>query len=429
MWIKFRQAATPGSSRKRKSCATLEGEQFGDESKLRGVYVRHIKDRSGSIKYKYEPRFKPPREAMDCGIINCLSLGQYDTCDEAKIVRQIAAFYYGKGEGRVAFEDGSYFSLPLMSERQKCLNGMDKAKWVTSKAKTVFKDIQEVKSKQLRRASETGAHSGHGSDVRSDPSPSTLAFTCSSPASNSIVGEPASSSLALVQLAPSHEDNGEEHAVTSVNDSLHVIEPIPAIVEQFHSNLFRGNQYEEVDLQWEENIVQGPADSLGKAAEQGDDYSNTYTDFKDIIDALLNPEGLSTPPYQSSFLDNQMRDLRVETLDNPTPPQLEVVNQAFGFIASQPSRNLDFQQGWGFVGAVPENIVTIPVLQQLVNLQKKLLEDSAVRNVDLQHQLCEFEAKNSELQREKSELEQENKLLRTILQQVPGSHVATWSGI
>lgn len=97
IWIKFRQAARSGCL-KRKSCET-QVVQVRDESDLKGVYRRPVKDKLGTIThYMYEPRFKPPREKLDSGVtlkFNCLSLGQYDTPSEAKIVLQIAAFYYG----------------------------------------------------------------------------------------------------------------------------------------------------------------------------------------------------------------------------------------------------------------------------------------------------------------------------------------------
>ena len=131
-----------------------QGVQFGDEAEakleLSGVYARYVKGEAGSIStYKYEPIFKPPREKDPSGntlTFNRLSLGGYNTPVEAEIVGQIAAFYYGRDEGRVALGDGSFFSIPLKSDQEKCLIGLDKAQWVSRKAKEVFTDFQKKKA-------------------------------------------------------------------------------------------------------------------------------------------------------------------------------------------------------------------------------------------------------------------------------------------
>lgn len=144
---------------------------------FRGIYTRAIKGNHNRIThYKI---IKPPREELASGstqTINCPSLGQYNTPVEAKIVRQVATFYYGKDEGHVALGDGSSFYIPAMNEQEKCLTGMDKAKWVTRKAKEVFKDLQKVELKQFRKAIEMDAYSGHGRDGGSDPSSSDISL-------------------------------------------------------------------------------------------------------------------------------------------------------------------------------------------------------------------------------------------------------------
>lgn len=91
---------------------------------------------------------KPPREQLSSGkklIHDHLPLGGYDTPEDAKIVRDIAAFYYGKAEGELALANGQVFSIPSMSEQEKqSLHGMEKVQWVCRKAREVFEDFKKT---------------------------------------------------------------------------------------------------------------------------------------------------------------------------------------------------------------------------------------------------------------------------------------------
>jgi hypothetical protein len=419
VWIKFRQAARSGCL-KRKSCETQD-VQVRDGSDLEGVYVRAMKEKSGTVThYKYEPRFKPPREKLESGTtlkFNCLSLGQYNTPGEAKIVRQIAAFYYGKDEGWVVLEDGSSFSIPPMSEPEKCFSGVDKAKWVTWKAKKVFEDlrVEKVKSKQLRRATRTGSHFGpHGSATGSGLS--VFAATCSFPTPSRSADELSEVPLlALVEPAPSHGGSGAEQLADSVPGDT-TSEPIPA-VEHFSDVNCSGVDY---NVPAKDNDIAPESDDHGKILGHAGDYSETDSGIGDMIAELIFGCAHVSPQR-----DDQIHHLGVsKILGDYSPPEVD----GFELVEPQLSPNLNSQQGWDLVGAVPENIVPVdgssfffkerdPVLkqvdhlQQLVSRQKKLLEDSAIRYVDLQHQLSESEVKNSELQ-------QENERLRARLQRV-----------
>lgn len=142
-WLKFREAALCSGGRKRK-LSELEGvrtncDEDGDEYSLRGVYARPAKDRYGNVVgYRYEPRFKPPRERNGRSVqsFQNLSLGSYSDRRDAEIVRQIAAFYYGMDAELVSLGDGSVFRIPAMPPLG--LVGFEKAKWVSDRAKEVF---------------------------------------------------------------------------------------------------------------------------------------------------------------------------------------------------------------------------------------------------------------------------------------------------
>ena len=177
-WLKFREALALRFGRKRMHSG-FQGEgdmhqslkgmyacksqalQVGDESdRDSGVYRRAVKGKYGT-QYKYEPRFKPPRTKLDSRStlqLNRLSLGTYNTPIEAKIVRQFAAFYYGKDKGKVELEDGSYFLIPPMNPEEERFCGEEKREWVTQKAKELFQHLQkDAKWKHPRRATLTDA--------------------------------------------------------------------------------------------------------------------------------------------------------------------------------------------------------------------------------------------------------------------------------
>jgi hypothetical protein len=118
---------------------------FRDVAPKRTVYQRSKKDEAGRVIYygKYEPRFKPHREKLpgDRTIkFDYLSLGGYDSELDAKIVCQIAGFYYTRDEGRIQLRNGSYFNIPPMPDQE--LFGKEKAKKVAARAKEVFRDFQ-----------------------------------------------------------------------------------------------------------------------------------------------------------------------------------------------------------------------------------------------------------------------------------------------
>lgn len=139
-WLKFREAAS-SSGRKRKLSDRLQGcDHDVHQSSWKGVYARAIKDRGGKILcYKYEPRFKPPRERTVDGevvIFQNLPLGSYSDPRDAEVVRHIAAFYYGKETDVVSLGEGRTFKIPATSHHG--LSGHQKAKWVSEEAKKLF---------------------------------------------------------------------------------------------------------------------------------------------------------------------------------------------------------------------------------------------------------------------------------------------------
>ncbi|KAG0577245.1 hypothetical protein KC19_5G141600 [Ceratodon purpureus] len=113
-----------------------------------GVYRREIKNKhTGEItgQVKFEPRLKRDKQS--------LSLGQYDTRVEAKIVYDIALNYYGDHEyGFLDFEDGGYlvgdsyskgdryFVIPPLCEK---LEGKAKSTLVSSEAKKVYRHFKK----------------------------------------------------------------------------------------------------------------------------------------------------------------------------------------------------------------------------------------------------------------------------------------------
>lgn len=236
----------------------------------------------------------------------------------------------------------------------------------------------------------TDAHGGHGSDARStDPSPSALPVTFSSPSTTTIADE-----LEILSQAPSS------------------LPPLP------------------------------PCD--GKLVGRADDSSSwALSDCEDMIAELLYPGLPNFPPRQSSLdLTYQMHHLGfAQIFGDRSSPQVEAVTQGIEHDKEpQFSPSLNFQQGWDLVDAIPQNTDKSgssvflqqrqPVLQQLVHRQKKRLEDSAVRIVGLEHRLSESQIQNSELQQDNERLQQQNEHLRTWLQQMAKSQVAaSWSGI
>jgi hypothetical protein len=141
-WLKFREAAS-SSGRKRQLSDRLQGVGCSDDvhlSSWRGVYARPVKDRGGKVLYyKYEPRFKPPRERTGDGevlIFQNLPLGSYSDPRDAQVVRHIAAFYYDKETEVVSLGEGRTYKIPATSHHG--LSGHQKAKWVSDEAKKLF---------------------------------------------------------------------------------------------------------------------------------------------------------------------------------------------------------------------------------------------------------------------------------------------------
>ena len=146
VWIKFRDVASKGT-----------------------VYRRPKKNRSGE--YKYEPRFKPPREKdVVTGKVlkfDCLPLGGYDTLRDAEVVLQIAAYFYGRGAGIVELDDGSQFRIPQMSEQERSLCGEKKRKRVSVKAKEVYKEFKKEEAvRRQSRPSTLSTDAGEQVDAR-----------------------------------------------------------------------------------------------------------------------------------------------------------------------------------------------------------------------------------------------------------------------
>ncbi|KAG0577248.1 hypothetical protein KC19_5G141700, partial [Ceratodon purpureus] len=93
----------------------------------------------------------------------CIWLGQYNSWKEAKIVRDIATFYYSNNEagfldceegcfssdGRSHTGDGRYFIIPPLAEN---LDGKAKSKSVAQKVKAVYKKFKE-KQEEYRNLS------------------------------------------------------------------------------------------------------------------------------------------------------------------------------------------------------------------------------------------------------------------------------------
>jgi hypothetical protein len=127
------------------------GDQEGQDH---GVYCRKIKNKLGLITcIKYEPRLKRDRQA--------LSLGQYKTYAEAKLVRDIALFFYENNKfGWLDFEDGHYctvepdldrdshryFFIPALKEEKE---GKEKSKLVSRKAKEVYNEFKRKQAEYL----------------------------------------------------------------------------------------------------------------------------------------------------------------------------------------------------------------------------------------------------------------------------------------
>jgi hypothetical protein len=117
---------------------------------------------------KFEPRFKPPRETLASGKIlkfnSYLPLGGYDTEEDAKVVHQIAAFFYGKGQDQLDLGNGDHFSIDsVLNEQDRCLSGKEKAKWVSRRAREIFEVFKKEKAARGLLIETTGhsrVHSG-----------------------------------------------------------------------------------------------------------------------------------------------------------------------------------------------------------------------------------------------------------------------------
>jgi hypothetical protein len=147
--------------------------KFREVAPKRVVYRRSRKDEFGRFQYygKYEPRFKPPREKdVVTGTVLKLGrvpLGEYDTHQDAEVVCQIAGFYYGKDVGMVDMEDGSQVSIPALSEQERGLRGEEKRKWVSVKAKEVYKEFKKEKDVRRQPGSNTvSVNAGEQVDAR-----------------------------------------------------------------------------------------------------------------------------------------------------------------------------------------------------------------------------------------------------------------------
>jgi hypothetical protein len=133
------------------------------------VYRRIIRDKQGRITHKkYEPRFKPPRErglgSSKPQKFDWIYLGRYDTPSEAEILYQIAAFYYGKSEGRLDLGNGLFFQIPAMSDDDRSLYGTEKVKWVKREAMRVYEDFKKAKMAAANNLPPTSPRSEHRDD-------------------------------------------------------------------------------------------------------------------------------------------------------------------------------------------------------------------------------------------------------------------------
>ncbi|KAG0605598.1 hypothetical protein M758_9G072100 [Ceratodon purpureus] len=118
VWVKFRVVA-PDSEQK----------------PSRGIHRKSKIDASGKKFYTgpFEPRFKPP------GSHNYISVGSYEVEEDAKIVYQILAYYYGKNDSNVlSLVNGSTYPIPCMTEEEQHLDPVTKKKWARSKAKAIL---------------------------------------------------------------------------------------------------------------------------------------------------------------------------------------------------------------------------------------------------------------------------------------------------
>ncbi|KAG0561429.1 hypothetical protein KC19_9G064300 [Ceratodon purpureus] len=442
VWIKFRQAARFGCNLKRKSCETPDVAVRDDEPGVKGVYRR-----PGTK--KYEPRLKPPREKLDSGpvILNHLSLGQYDTSGEAEIVYQVAAFYYGKGEARVALEDGSFFSIPPMSEEAKCLTGMDKARWVTCKAKEIFKILKMGKLRPLNllRTAETGARSGpDGSDAGSDPSQSAIGDISPLPAlRKSAVENSESALIASVELALAQGGSGSEQIADCVPDGSMNYEPTPAVEHISGVNCSR----EQYIVMGRENDTALESDDHGETLGLGSELP-ALSDYKDMI-MFQDSTNVSSPQqirnlglHRQTGVDYDRTDSQsaegssicepvvalehfsgeqCDALESDDQAQIYELTEGMlqGFEV-QKSAKLDSLQRCDNLGAVQENIVTNRGSTDIIIFKERdpgpvfgqvsRPEDSAIIK-DLQRQLREANLKILVL-------EQENQHCKVALQQV-----------
>jgi len=142
---------------------------------MEGIYRRPIKDKVGNItRYKFEPRFTPSSATFPDGTtqrFQRLALGEYSTPAKAKIVLQIARFYYGQDGDCVELEDSRYkLPIPTISELEQGFIDEEKREWVTSHAKQVgrqmYAEMEKAKDEQMVVAIEVGSHAsvGHGKD-------------------------------------------------------------------------------------------------------------------------------------------------------------------------------------------------------------------------------------------------------------------------
>ena len=127
----------------------------------RGIYCRKFRNDLGAITHvKYEPRLKRDNQS--------LWLGQFDTKSEAKLVRDVAIFFYGNdASGWLDLEEGCfcavqpnpdqdgrrYYLIPQLTERRE---GKEKAKLVCRAAKQVHKDFEkkETEYKEFKKETE-----------------------------------------------------------------------------------------------------------------------------------------------------------------------------------------------------------------------------------------------------------------------------------
>nr|PNR60591.1 hypothetical protein PHYPA_003384 [Physcomitrium patens] len=379
-WLKFRESVCCSSFESRKRKLNEVQDEVNDHllaSKVisKGIYCRSKKQKDGTTTYIYEPRFKPPRERQPHSGASQQSgwiyVGQYDSPEEAKIVYEIAAFFYGKpvNGGRLEFGSTS-FVIPPMSEQdcRKC--DEDKRKWVKDKTKEVYEDFKKFKTSKL--ANMANRILGSNFDERN------VAAGDSDDDARSPFG--ASQILA--------DDNVQPPPLHQLSDSMLediIADPISSqalyretVLRLLNSSDTQAKQFSTA----EPDSV--PALSWAKILQQLSSVEDQTSHL--TIDEILENHG--PQPFESAGHGPQLLS-PILTAFQATP-----LGSILGHAT--PCDQFSFHQSNPQEDALQSQV---NCFQQLVNYQKQRLEDFAIQKEILQQRVEYFANKNESLQK------------------------------